>query len=995
MRGDALTPAHAPPPPPDGPATLLYPSLEALFTLPFALHLEPPPTLTYRIDRRPRRATAPRMPSPAAAHARAQAQAPAPHRRLQSFRPRSRPARGPGIEPSDHYGSVFSSGSDDDDDGDVDVGHAGAHPSSTRARAPSHSAGSAAPRHERLVPVWADHPPHGPDTISLLLQHTDAYSAIHALARAIRLLDRASRSRGPSAAAPLDAMDPADAPQPHDASFAALRAFFDTRFDAGGNLVAPRAQAAEVPGTSTTADSTPRMRYRATDPAPHRSGTPSGGGAVHGVHVAAPNGSGSKLVRFPIRLDLHSVGLAPTPAAVRAAAARHRAGRDARSPPNVVERSRTLSRGLLSTPTVMSDSIPENAVCSPPQTELRTTRSPLPPLATTNLPPADPAALTLSPADMAAGLATPWALPPAAGSGPRAKSVSREMRDREDESSPGPASGSGSGRPMRRQSSFTTVDSGASAGPAAANMGQGGGSHTNIVPPPGLSNRDKDRRPSFFQRVLDIGFRHKTRSSSFATGHLPPHEAASRRRGSVPAQVHEDHTGHLTPGGLDTPWEKPTHSYDSAINEVGNPDIWSDVVAESEEAGASVFSDGTAPESGLFAEGDDILTLLRQAATAAHTLLGPTSKGDNSPQTPRTSLEDEGGEVARDLLSKLASDRWLEGPLDPNPVVVAGALGLALGWEGIMDLCYGPGSRADFVGDFIALGRAAAIHRAVEEDQAKIIAWASTLPPSPPFEATWAPAPDILPDPLPPEDTEWDSLSIDELYRDLDRLDPETRKAPRKDSAGSASAGAGDEEGPRGWLKKIRDRVQTGRDETASNASSSQYSGPDGGQHGLTQALLAAHDAAEAQAQAEADGPVHPTRTWQDWMALFRSLAGWVAEYEQVRIQAGLALELLPSKEDLTPSAELPLSGSHTPSTLSVGGRTGPCIPTAAATAPVELDTNAYLPMGLLDDLAGPHHAFRRRPGMPDASIWGRGQLSAKHISTPLSASLFLNLIDA
>ncbi|TKY85521.1 hypothetical protein EX895_005683 [Sporisorium graminicola] len=78
---------------------------------------------------------------------------------------------------------------------------------------------------------------------------------------------------------------------------------------------------------------------------------------------------------------------------------------------------------------------------------------------------------------------------------------------------------------------------------------------------------------------------------------------------------------------------------------------------------------------------------------------------------------------------------WPCGDVDPLPISLSSALGEALGWEGIMHLCYGKGSRAAAEGNHAALGKAAALDQANKLHERSVQAWrngvasAGTSPP--------------------------------------------------------------------------------------------------------------------------------------------------------------------------------------------------------------------------------------------------------------------------
>ncbi len=280
---------------------------------------------------------------------------------------------------------------------------------------------------------------------------------------------------------------------------------------------------------------------------------------------------------------------------------------------------------------------------------------------------------------------------------------------------------------------------------------------------------------------------------------------------------------------------------------------------------------------------------------------------------------------------------WPEGMLDPFPVAIAAALGQALGWEGIMDLCYGAGSRcATASHDFVALGRAATLHQKSSHAAASVLAWRSSVAASTPAS---------------PE--ERDDGASPFAPGTLEKEEEE-----EEDSVLSPTSAAA-QDGPLAWIKRWTARTLNNNDDSKDGSGtrgkrrdSQQRQKNDDGQGGLGRS------------------------TWHDWLRLFRSIAAWVDEYEQTRVRAGLA-----------PALEQQGEQQQHPSEQRC----------CSWTAPEELEGNALVAPSLLKDMCDAQHTFRRYPGIPDplpagpdgeelpSYRWSRQHLDTRHFSTPLS----------
>ena len=500
----------------------------------------------------------------------------------------------------------------------------------------------------------------------------------------------------------------------------------------------------------------------------------------------------------------------------------------------------------------------------------------------------------------------------------------------------------------------------------------------------------KDRRPSFLQKVLDIGFRNRQRSpsgvsssgsaiESLGSSLAFTHSNKDRTSSFTSSVAHEPSLPTLTetkPSGA-----MPTRtrgagggSFGSASRPASRPQPFDNLNAVQEDAvlddadASEVFSNSDFAEVAeaaeivedshagelLFKEGEDLLHLFRQASKAALTIFGLPDDMDGEKKTPSPLKKKDTGtssassvingrgppdsalltpagsiEVEREAreaqlrynLAEEAKGHWLDGPMDPMIVAGASAFGHALGWEGIMDLCYGSASLCAAKGDYIPLGRAAHIHAKAENSSANVLAWRSDV------AASAHPSPNL--DKIEQFDFEakWDE--------EVDRLDPELR------SNDEAVKEAGDEK-PFAWLKRIRDRIVNTEEQQAAAVAERNLN----------------KDTSAAQPR---------IRTWKHWQDLFRSIAAWVEEYEKVRVRAGLAQDV--DHEGL---------GSDWKATQSK-------------------DVNALLPKAVIDDLNNHSSPFRRREGIPEGLPsgpggeeletyrWSRQNLDERHFTTPMS----------
>ncbi|EPQ31030.1 uncharacterized protein PFL1_01219 [Pseudozyma flocculosa PF-1] len=205
---------------------------------------------------------------------------------------------------------------------------------------------------------------------------------------------------------------------------------------------------------------------------------------------------------------------------------------------------------------------------------------------------------------------------------------------------------------------------------------------------------------------------------------------------------------------------------------------------------------------------------------------------------------------------------WPCGEVDPLPVSISCALGQALGWEGIMQLCYGRGSRSAAEGSYAPLGRAAALDEANKRHERTVLAWRTGV----------ASADEAAPhgeEPIPPSvDTtastrsELDSFSTS-IGERLNLVD-DVHGAAQPATAGTQNAG-----------------IATG------NGGPEATVAPNANAHANGPAPYALTTLKDLLGQHSEEG-----RTWQDWMNLARSIQGWIQDYETTRVRAGLAHEI-------------------------------------------------------------------------------------------------------
>lgn len=343
---------------------------------------------------------------------------------------------------------------------------------------------------------------------------------------------------------------------------------------------------------------------------------------------------------------------------------------------------------------------------------------------------------------------------------------------------------------------------------------------------------------------------------------------------------------------------------------------------------------------------------------------------------------------------------WPCGDVDPLPISLSSALGQALGWEGIMHLCYGKGSRAATEGDYVALGKAAAIDQANKTQERSVQAWRTGVASA----GASPPKTDTLHSLIQSGAADTAGL-IGDLTQKLN-LDPAN---PVHDIT-SDSSQLQRLEGQA--FKRSSTVPQTG--EIARGTSRTNDDGAGSG-WGQSELLLGTK--------------VNHSRTWQHWQELFKSIKGWVDEYEQTRVRSGLAREIgLDQLVEQTPSVggtaggetsitlsaptliEAPneqaeSSDLHIP--LTIGSP--PALHTEvlkvardrvdASTLSKVLGTSLSISPCVLADATNRAHGFRRRAGIPEGLplgpedeetvdySWSRKKLSVEHFATALTVS--------
>ncbi|KAJ1026921.1 hypothetical protein NDA16_002214 [Ustilago loliicola] len=342
---------------------------------------------------------------------------------------------------------------------------------------------------------------------------------------------------------------------------------------------------------------------------------------------------------------------------------------------------------------------------------------------------------------------------------------------------------------------------------------------------------------------------------------------------------------------------------------------------------------------------------------------------------------------------------WPCGDVDPLPVSIASALGQALGWEGIMHLCYGKGSRAASEGNYVALGKAAALDQANKVQERSVLAWRTGVASA----GTSPPKADAIPSlqDLPSNDAANLAGSVTQRFN-LDLANPDL------DTATNSSI----LERLHGKAPQRSATVPPAQDVPSGEPQgNSKAVGPNGASTSWTQASLLF------------GSKVNHSRTWGHWQTLFKSIKGWIDEYEKTRVRNGLAREIGldrpvdsatsvggPDKDDVSsitlsapinidigsPDTQVPLTFGSPP-TASTEVLKVARDKVDARTLSRVLGTSLSISPCVLADATNRAHGFRRRAGVPEGLplgpedeetieyTWSRKKLSVEHFATALT----------
>ncbi|CEH17061.1 hypothetical protein CBOM_03132 [Ceraceosorus bombacis] len=396
--------------------------------------------------------------------------------------------------------------------------------------------------------------------------------------------------------------------------------------------------------------------------------------------------------------------------------------------------------------------------------------------------------------------------------------------------------------------------------------------------------------------------------------------------------------------------------------------------------------------------GEDFLSLLRDACEQVLNVKpcagspsvpkaagkGKRKEGDSSSSSPTPFSSGAQTPVGPPPKPLDTDSWWLCGHTDPLSITLPCAFADALGWEGIMQLCYGEGSQAARDQDFRPLGLAAQMDTAQQNEKSKVQNWARDV------ASTGA-------SPTEQEQQGIDSLVESALKRSevvatttagatateaelaasdarSDAADDASDIAPSESaSAKAVRTGRGEEKGKGDTLlERLRKRLPT--------RSASTPGGPVQGSKDL---IGPAHDLRRLQLDGYGRG-----RTWEDWLGLARSIAAWVEDYETDRVHSGLAREpvALQRSAGTAPVFQATAdSGFHEPAS---NGHS------AFGQGPAE---SMFLPECISQDALDPKFTFRRRAGVPPALTnaesgeehmhyrWASSRLKSKHFASAIT----------
>lgn len=384
------------------------------------------------------------------------------------------------------------------------------------------------------------------------------------------------------------------------------------------------------------------------------------------------------------------------------------------------------------------------------------------------------------------------------------------------------------------------------------------------------------------------------------------------------------------------------------------------VLSSSEATGGEVWKRG---------EGNDFLNLWRKAANTSLTLrqtLRPTMtspsrtpKGSASAgispfpnaQTPPDSIELEDQERMEALLAPFrdseAGSWWLSGSVDPLPISIACALSEGLGWNGIMDLCYGKGSRSERSGSYQPLGRAAELDRKQEADKSRVQDWAQGVA----GNSTGANRSEETTQSLPTNE----EIIAREKLASLAL----TREASSDVVGPSESASVKGKKDQTNNLTKIGNwlKKKSGLEEEDPEESNQD------------QEIKLNTPFADSDA-----------RSWQDWAELLRSISKWLVEYETTRVRNGMAGEYGHDIQQGKVSTHV--DSGFVESNFDSG-----------KTKYVSRATY-QVPRCVIKDALNKQNGFRRRHGIPEGLPlgpdgveigeyrWSRSRLSGNHFAT-------------
>ncbi|CDU26247.1 uncharacterized protein SPSC_06441 [Sporisorium scitamineum] len=366
-----------------------------------------------------------------------------------------------------------------------------------------------------------------------------------------------------------------------------------------------------------------------------------------------------------------------------------------------------------------------------------------------------------------------------------------------------------------------------------------------------------------------------------------------------------------------------------------------------------------------------------------------------NPYTSASNPIDASFKLGADLAQNNGEEQeawWPCGDVDPLPISLASALGEALGWEGIMHLCYGKGSRAAAEGNFAALGKAAALDEANRMHERSVQAWRTGV-------ASAGTSPPRKNENLP------SLLELGQGNALVGSLTQKLNLDPILEATNNASV-----------LERLHEKAPRRSSTVPQPIDTAEMIGDnDGG----------AADSGWAQAALLFGHKMNHSRTWQHWQALFKSIKGWIDEYEKSRVRGGLAREIgldppiqqsdagngAESGESSSITISAPLHIDPTNPDLQVPLTVGS--PPAASTEVLKvatdkvdsamlskvLGTSLSISPCVLADATNRAYGFRRRAGIPEGLplgpeneetidyTWSRKRLSVEHFATALTIS--------